>query len=381
VARIVVSASMVQYPLGGMCQWVLAWLVGFQQLGHEVYVVEKSGWWPQACYDVSKREMSDDCSYGIEVVNGLLRQFGLEKNWCFVDVNRMYHGMSRERGHEVFHSADLFIDLEGFDWLEEAASVPRRVFVDGEPGWFQIKMEVDRRKGKEWVGHHVYYSVGMNVGTPRCSAPTAGKSWRLVLPPALTERYPFQPPRSDAPFTTVMNWRSHKNLNFEGKTYGQKEVEFPKFIDLPLRTAARMEVAVSGRGVPRQTLRDCGWSVVDADEMATTVDAYHNYILNSRGEFSVAKNVFVATNSGWIGDREAYYMATGRPVIVQDTGIGSQVPGGRGLFSVKTVEEAVAAIDAINSDFEKHSKAAHELANDLFSARKVLGKFLRELGF
>ena len=173
MARIIVSGLMVQYPLGGLNQWTLAWLVGLQQLGHEVYFVEKSGTWPLACYDVSKKEMSDDCSYGIGVLDGLLRRFGHQAHWCFVDSNRSYRGMTVGQMRSLFKSADLFLDLDGFDWLEEAATVPLRVFVDAEPGWCQIKMEMDRRRAKEWIGHHRYYTVGRNVGTPLSSAPTA----------------------------------------------------------------------------------------------------------------------------------------------------------------------------------------------------------------
>jgi hypothetical protein len=381
MARIIVAASMVQYPLGGINQSMLAWLVGLQRLGHDVYFLEKSGTWSLACYDVSKKEMSDDYSYGLRVVTGLLQRFGLGDHWCFVDWTGVYHGMSRERTRDVFRSADLFLDLEGFDWLEEAAVVPSRVFVDCEPGWFQIKMELDRRRNKDWSGHNQHYSVGLNVGTSLCSAPTAGKSWRHVFPPALTDLYPFQPPQLDAPFTTVMNWRMHRSLEFEGKIYGQKEMEFPKFMNLPRLTKARMEVAISGPDAPKEQMRGHGWSVVSADDAAVSVDSYRDYILGSRGGFSVAKNVFVGTNSGWIGDREAYYMATGRPVVVQDSGFSSTLPVGRGLIGVKTVDQAAAAIDAINADFNCHSKAAHELANELFAAEKVLGKFLQELGF
>jgi hypothetical protein len=381
MARIIVSGLMVQYPLGGLNQWTLAWLVGLQQLGHEVYFVEKSGTWPLACYDVSKKEMSDDCSYGIGVLDGLLRRFGLQAHWCFVDSKRSYHGMTLGQIRSLFESADLFLDLDGFDWLEEAATVPLRVFVDAEPGWCQIKMEMDRRRAKEWIGHHRYYTVGRNVGTPLSSAPTAGKCWGYLYPPALLDSYRFEPPQRDAPFTTVMNWKSLKGLEFDGQTYGQKDMEFPKFIKLPQLTKARMEVAVSGPDAPKQQIREYGWNVVSADDSAITVDSYRNYILRSRGEFTVAKNVFVATNSGWIGDREAYYMATGRPVVLQDTGFGAHFPVGRGVFAVRTVEEAACAIDSINSDFDNHSKAAHELANEFFSARKVLAKFLGELGF
>jgi hypothetical protein len=379
MARIIVGATMVRYPLGGMNQWVLTWLVGFKRLGHDVYLIEKSGW-PNSCYDVSRRTMSDDCSYGVGVVSALLRRFGLEDEWCFVDAAGQYHGLSQDKLSDLFKSADLFVDLEGVEWIEEAATIPLRVFIDGEPGWCQIKMEKARRLNKEWTGHNFFYSVGQNIGTPATSAPTVGKEWKHLLPPALIEFYPYQPPSPDAPFSTVMNWKSNSHIEFDGITYGQKETEFAKFIDLPRKTQARIEIAVSGSHVPRKELRDHGWNVLNADETSTSIDAYRDYILSSKGEFTVVKHVFAATNCGWFGDREAYYLASGRPAVVEETGFSAHLPVGTGLFPVRTVEEAAAAIDEINTDFDRHSRAAHEIAVEFLDAKRVLKKFLQELG-
>jgi len=379
MARIVVGSTMIRYPLGGMNQWVLAWLVGFKRLGHKVYVVEKSGW-ENSCYDLSKKIMTDDCRYGVGVVSGLLRRFGLEENWCFVDAAGVYHGLSREQLGTVIQSADLFVDLEGTEWLEETAGIPLRVFVDGEPGWCQMKMEKILRANKDWSGHDRYYTVGMNIGTPNTSAPTGRKEWKHLFPPALLELFPYQAVNQEAPFTTVMNWKSHGHVEFDGVSYGQKETEFAKFIDLPTRTPARMEIAVSGSNVPRQELRNRGWSVHNADQITVSIDTYRDYILESKGEFSVVKNVFAATNCGWFGDREAYYMSTGRPVVLEETGFSAHLPVGEGLFAVRTVEEAAAAIDEINQDFERHSRRAREIAIEFLDAPRVLGKLLQELG-
>jgi len=380
MARIVVGSTMVRYPLGGMNQWVLAWLVGFQRLGHDVYLVEKSGW-PNSCYDLSNRVMTDDCSYGVAVVSVLLRRFGLADNWCFIDATGRYHGMTRERVEAAFGSADLFLDLEGNEWLVEAADVGTRVFVDAEPGWCQIRMEKGRRAGRESPdSHHYYYTDGRNIGTGRSTAPTGGKEWRHMFPPVLIDLFPYHPVSKYAPFTTVMNWQSHKHVEFDGITYGQKEMEFAKFLDLPSRVAAPLEIAVSGADVPRQQLKEYGWHVRDADDVAVTIDSYKQYILGSRGEFTVAKNVFVATNCGCFGDREGYYMASGRPVVLQDTGFSAHLPCGEGLFAVRTVEEAAAAIEEIERDYARHSKSARAIAEEYLSATKVLAKLLDELG-
>ena len=370
---------MVRYPLGGINQWVLGWLVGFQKLGHEVYFVEKSGW-PNSCYDLSKRVMTDDCSYGIAVVSALLRRFGLQDKWCFVDAAGRYHGLTRGHVATVFKSADLFVDLEWDEWLVEAADAGLRVFVDGEPGWFQMKMEKSRHAGQKSPDYDYYYTTGRNVGTDRSTAPTAGKKWRPVFSPVIVDPFEYKPVKADAPFTTVMNWQSHKQVEFNGIIYGQKDVEFDKFIDLPNLTTTPLEIAVSGSNVPKKRLLDFGWRVRNADDVAVTVNSYREYICASKGEFSVAKNVFVATNCGWFGDRPGYYMASGRPVVVQDTGFSHHLPCGQGLFSVRTVEEAAEAINEINGNYERHSRWARDIAIEYLDATKVLRNFLRELG-
>jgi hypothetical protein len=262
----------------------------------------------------------------------------------------------------------------------EAANTPLRIFVDGEPTWFQINIANLRRAGEELPHYDYYYTVGRNVGTDRCTAPMGDENWRHISCPVLIECFPYCPVNKEAPFTTVMNWQSHKYVAFDGTIYRQKDVEFAKFIDLPSRTTTPLEIAVSGRNVPRQVLRDCGWRVRNADDVAMTIDSYKQYILASRGEFSVAKNVFVATNCGWFSERAGYYMASGRPVIVQETGFSAHLPCGQGLFAVRTVDEAAAALEAINGDFERHSRWARDIAVEYLDAPKVLGRFLHEVG-
>jgi hypothetical protein len=381
MARIVVGGTLVRYPLAGMNQWVLAWLVGFKQLGHDVYFVEKAGW-PDACYDVAQRIMTDDCSYGIGVARTLLKPHGLDEKWCFVDIEGRFHGLGRERIAEVFKSADAFVDLEWDEWLTEAADAAVRVFIDGEPAWFQMKMENAVRAGQALPSYDFYYTGGHNIGTPRSTAPTIGRTWGKLFPPIRVDAIPFAPQTRGGPYTTVMKWQSNRPVTFDGVTYGQKDLEFPKFMDLPRLTNVPLEIAVSGK-VPadmHQCLLDSGWSVRNADAVAVDLSSYWSFILSSRAEFAVNKNVFVATTSGVFPERPGCYMASGRPAIVQDTGFSEHLPCGRGLFAIRTVEEAAAAIEAIEGDYMGHATAAREIAAEFLDARKVLAKLLREIG-
>ncbi len=380
MARVILGSYMVRYPLGGMMSWVLQYLIGFQQLGHDVYFVEKSGY-PNSCYDPSKDVMGDDCSYGIATLHALLARFNLQDQWCFVDAAERYHGLSRQPIEAIFRSAELFVDMGTHGaWLPEAARTGIRVLLDGEPAFTQIKMEKCLAAGEALPEYDFYYTVGRNIGTDKSTAPTAGKEWRPLFHPVITGLFHGEPASTDAAFTTVMNWQSHQPIDFNGRTYGQKDVEFAKFMQLPTRTRAALEIAISGKYVPTAQLIDWGWRLRDAHEVTWSFDSFREYIFASKGEFSVCKNVFVATNSGWFSDRSAAYLASARPVILQDTGFSDHLPCGRGLFAVRTADEAAAAINEINSDHKRQSQWAREVAVEYLDAPKVLGKFLRQLG-
>ncbi|MBZ5609853.1 MAG: hypothetical protein LAP38_16450 [Acidobacteriia bacterium] len=380
MARIIVGSYLVQFPLGGYMSWVGQWLLGFQRLGHEVWLVERS-YGPNSCYDPSSNVMTDDCSYGTAQVGSFLARHGLEKRWCFVDFGKTYHGCERASIEDVLRAADLFVDMGSHGlWLDEAASIPLRVFVDGEPGYRQMMFETTGREGHALPEYERYYSVGLNVGTPACIAPDAGKHWRPIFDPVVTDLFSCEPPPTRAPFTTVMSWQAHSPIEFNGVTYGQKDVEFAKFMDLPCRVKAPMELAISGKNTPIDLLKKQGWRLLDSFRVTLTFDSWQDYIRGSRGEFSVAKNVFVATNSGFFSDRSAAYLASGRPVVMQETGFSAHLPCGSGLFAVRNVEEAAAAIDSIESDYTRHSRDAREIAVEYLDTRRVLGNFLRELG-
>lgn len=379
MARIVLGSYMVRYPLGGMMSWVLQYLVGFQQLGHDVYFVEKSGW-SNACYDPVKDVMTDDCSYGIKTVDALLTRFGLGGKWCFVDEADRYHGLPRERLEAIFKSADFFVDMGTHGtWLDEAAETGLRVLVDGEPGFTQMKMENRLAAGEELPNYDFYYTTGKNIGK-KSTAPTASKQWHHLYHPVVVDLFRHHPNNAGAPFTTVMNWQSYEPIEYNGTKFGHKDVEFNKFIGLPQETTSPLEIAVSGKDIPTERLMNAGWRIRDAHRVTISFDTFVDYIRASRGEFSVCKNGFVATNSGWFSDRSAAYLANGRPVVMQETGFSNHLPCGRGLFAVRTVDEAAAAIDQISSDYSQHAKWAREVAREYLDTPKVLGRFLHELG-
>jgi hypothetical protein len=244
-----------------------------------------------------------------------------------------------------------------------------------------MEMEKKVASGETLPEYSYYYTNGLNIGTKRSTSPTAGKHWRPIFDPIVIDFFPYSlQSNSGAPFTTVMNWQSHDPIEYNGKTYGQKDIEFIKFIDLPRKTKSPLEIAVSGKNIPYQTIINSGWHIKNAQEVTKSLDSYREYIHASKGEFSVSKNVLVATNSGWWSDRSSAYLASGRPVVMQETGFSDHLPCGRGLFAVRNLEEAAEAINHINDNYKLHSKRAHEIAYEHLESRKVLSKFLSEIG-
>jgi len=231
-----------------------------------------------------------------------------------------------------------------------------------------------------WETYDFYFTTGRNVGTDSSSAPTAGIAWRPMFHPVVPELFDESDPAPDAPFTTVMNWRSYEPVEYDGTTYGHKDEQFAKFLQLPRLCRAHLEVAVAGPDVPRTALREAGWKVSDAHAVTASFDAFKSYIRTSRGEFSVCKGAYVATNSGWFSDRSGAYLASGRPVVLQDTGFSAHLPSGEGLFAVRGQEEAAAAIEEVCGDYPRHARAAREIAVEYLAAEKVLGRVLSEIG-
>jgi hypothetical protein len=381
MARIILGSYLVRYPLGGMASWILQYLVGFAQLGHDVLFVEKSGY-PNSCYDPVRDVMSDDCSYGVAAIGELLGRHGLGERWCYVDAKHRYHGMSAGRIQAEFDSADVFVDMGTHGaWLPEAARTGVRVMMDGEPGMRQMRMQDALDRGEVLDAYDLYYTNGTSLATGTSNSPTAGIEWRALFHPVATDLYPAMPaPPAGAAYTTVMNWQSYGLVHFRGQTYGHKDIEFEKFMSLPRLTPHPLEVAVSGAQTPRARLEGNGWRLRDAHKVTLNVDSFIEYVRASRAEFGVCKNGFVAMRTGWFSDRSAAYLSSGRPVVLQETGFSGHLPTGRGLFAASTAEEAAAAIDAIESRYEDHARWAREIAEEHLSTRRVLGRFLAELG-
>jgi hypothetical protein len=177
-----------------------------------------------------------------------------------------------------------------------------------------------------------------------------------------------------------MNWQSHEEVVFKGLRYGQKDIEFQKFLALPELVDTRLELGVAGKATPRDELCRQGWRLRDPHLITMSYESFCNYVVASLAEFAVCKNAFVALNTGWFSDRSAVYLASGRPVVMQETGFSQHLPTGEGLFAVRTAEEAADALCTIAADYPRHSRRAREIACEHLDSRRVLSAFLSEVG-
>ena len=226
--------------------------------------------------------------------------------------------------------------------------------------------------------HNLFFTIGLNINSPDFTLPKRGLEWHTFVPPIALEYWPLQTDAPTKPFTTIGQWRGQYAV-WQDETYGPKADEFLRFVELPRKTPQPIELGLlihESETNDIEALRGNGWLLTDPHEAAAGLDGFRAYIQQSRAEFSVAKNGYVKSRSGWFSDRSACYLASGRPVLVQDTGFSKHLPTGQGLLAFTTQEEAVRAIEAVNADYAAHCAAARRLAEEKFTAPKVLRSVL-----
>jgi hypothetical protein len=381
---IVVLGMMSRMPVPGNSWLVAHYLVGFQRLGYDVYYVEAHGSTPR---EVMQSPSDNAAVKAAEYIDRILRKFDFGQRWAFHslhDDGRCY-GMTELELKSLYRSADLIINLHGGTApTPDMLANGRLVYLETDPVTWEIRLHNQRPKAQAMIEPHCdFFTWGLNYGQPDCQVPLPdGVRFHHSPPPVILDDWDRHGKAPGERFTTVGNWRQDGDVRFRGEVYHwSKHYEFLKFLDLPERTPQPFELALASCGdEDQQLLERHGWRVRPASEVSDNLDAYRNYITGSRGEFSVAKDQNVRLHSGWFSERSAQYLAAGRPVIVQDTGFGSFLPTGRGLFAFSTQEEILKAVEDINSNYRRHSQAAHEIAQEYFAAERVLKNLVDRIG-
>jgi len=386
--RAVVTGMVGSYPVGGVAWDYGQYLAGLQRMGWEVWYLEDTG---ARGYDPQRQDFTEGGDYGAGFLAASLPAFGpgLGERWHFRAMDGSRHGVPQERIEDAVASADLFLNVSGGTLLREAyLGCPRKVLIDSDPGFnhFVNYPRWDAQPG--WEGSHGYrahdafFTYAESMGAADCTLPDMGLDWQPTRPLVVPEMWPAASPLEDAPWTTVMTWNNYrKPVTWQGRGYGSKEMEFPKIAGLPRRfPGSRFQIALAGHGNPDAEMREQGWEVVDSHAVSRTPQEYSDYLCGSRGELSVAKNVYVATRSGWSSCRSICYLAAGLPAVVQDTGFSSVLPTGEGLLAFDDLDGAIAAVQAVQSDPQRHARAAREIAREHFAADRVLTRLLAAAG-
>lgn len=372
--KIICSGYLVRYPLGGLSWHHLQYLIGFQKMGHDVFFFENYGW-ADSCYDPQKNIMTSDPEYGINYIYNLLKLYGLENSWSYLAEDGSAYGISREHLTQLCNECDVYFNLSNINWIPELEYCKRRVLVDTDPIFTQIE---EFGMGGAFSRYHKLFTYGENVHKAGCRMPTGGEKWLPTRQPVVTDSWRVEEGNEKNPFTTVMNWSTFGDKEYKGKIYGQKDREFKPFFSLPLETGEKMGMAVNAPADVRRRLRKGGWQLKNPRKVTRDPWTYQNYLVNSRAEFCVAKHAYVTTQSGWFSDRSAAYLASGRPVIIQDTGFSRFLPCGSGLLSFRKPSEVFEAIKKVNENYRTHCNAARALVEEYFHSTKVLSELLEK---
>jgi hypothetical protein len=372
MATAVVAGALANKPQSGGEAWVrLSWVLGLQRLGFDVHFVER---------------LSSGDPVGREYFESVVADFGLGERASLLDGNgNSLFGHGERELTEVAAEADFLFNLSGHLDGGPILTAPReRVYVDLDPGFTQA-WHADESLEFSVAGHDHFFTVGQNIGGSGCPIPTGGIEWIPTLPPVLLDEWESAArPGGPLTLTTVATWRSsYGGLEIGGRTMGLKHHQFRRFVELPeMVEGVELEIALDihpGDSADLELLHAHGWKIVDPRAAAGTPTAFREYVQSSGAEFSVAQGVYVEASTGWFSDRTAAYLASGRPAVVQATGLqGAEAPGA--MFTFDNLEAAVAGIESIKGDYEERAGAARAFAEQHLDSDRVLGRVLEKLG-
>lgn len=375
--KIAVLGYIIRGPIGGMAWHHLQYVLGLQQLGHDVLFIEDSDDYP-SCYNPSTHEMDTDPSYGLMFAARAFARLNLTEEWAYHCAHKnQWHGSATSRVMDFCKDADLLLNLSGINplrpWLED---IPLRVFIDTDPAFTQVRHVLNPQVRKRAAQHNAFFSFAESIETGEHSIPDDGFRWRATRQPIVLDAWPLSDGPEAGAFTTVMQWDSYAAVELNGRRFGMKSDSFNLVRELPSRVSVPLEIALGGHSAPRSDLEAFGWRLVDP--LAVTRDpwTYQDYLRQSRGEFSVAKHGYVVSRSGWFSERTACYLATGRPAIVQDSGFSRHIPCGAGLWAFDDLTSAADAIESVQSSYRSQCRTARDLAAEYFESRKVLSSLL-----
>jgi hypothetical protein len=374
---VLANSSLAGYPeAGGLWIYFLQYFLGLYELGHDVLWLE------------ILKSTGDDTK-DQQLINTFFKRmqiYGLEDR-CILLLydngipsleNSVSYFKSKVEIKEIFSSTDLLWNFANALKHPLLSYFKRRIFLDGDPGHLQVS-------ALSWdIGqndHDVFLTVGSKLGDPDCEVPTLGLIWHSFPPIVYLPMWKVTPdPGLSAPFTSITQWNWDEIWLGDRVLSIGKRYAYMKYIELPKRTSRKFELAANihpdDDTGDREILQDYNWNLVHPHEVAGSPSAYQEYIQKSRAELCCPKPIFTELKTGWFSDRSACYLASGRPVLMEETGFSDHFPVGKGVIVFQNIEEAVAGVAEIDSNYQLHSKAARDFAEEFLDSRKCLNAML-----
>lgn len=388
--KIVVGGYIVGLPAAGMTWHHLHYLLGLHRLGHEVFFLEDSGEW-SVPYDPSRQVLDPNPAYGIDYLQRCFDAVGLPIEWCYVsrllrEGRPSYFGSTKRRLFEALEQADLCIAVSGVTPFDDDRPQPVRTLgIDTDPVYTQLRMLREPIFADYWKRFDRLASFGTLLGTTDCHVPTHGLRWHPTRQPVVLDQWQVTPPPPPAkgPMTTIGRWEhdSDRHVEFEGQSFrSSKRPGWMAVQELPMRVNVPMRLAMAS--VPndeRQRFEASGWAFDDPEAVSRDLSAYGEFIANSLGEFTPAKQIYADLPSGWFSDRAACYLAAGRPVVTQATGFERgplALPVGEGLLTWSTLDEATMAVRAVGEAPAHHAAAARAIAETHLASDTILPELI-----
>ena len=374
--NILLASSIADVPDQGGWTWaVLQYILGLRRLGHEVFYLE--------VIDPARLEEHGEWSSSAQYFRAVMADFELRRHSAMLLKGRQEAvGVTYDQLHDHARKFDLLINVSGI--LQDNSLMLRcrkRLYLDLDPGFTQLWQAV-QNIDMHFAGHTHHATIGLAIGTPECLVPTCGMSWITTPQPIVLDQWPVVGEIEYDGLTTVANWRGYGSIEHEGVLYGQKAHSLRPMIDLPTRTREKFMLALAiheNETKDIEALRANAWRLLDPALVAPSPQKFKSFVQRSKAEFGLAKSGYVRANVGWVSDRSLCYLASGRPVIAQETGFSRFIPAGEGLLSFSNVDECVVAIDAMNADYPRHARAARAVAEKHFDSDTVLTTLLEKV--
>jgi hypothetical protein len=379
---------------GGNLSVPLQWMLGLKRLKLDAVWLE--------LLPASGNPREDKAK--VENFQRRMREHGLAGRYCLLhqtpandahDLNAMQCiGISKRELLERLTGPNTLLNLSYSIHPPFLLQFERRIFCDLDPGeifFWMTRLEMGQSH------HHEFWTIGLNVNGRDCKLPKVVVApvssafltsrparpplhWKTFYPLADTTVYRPLPRPKNSKFTTIGQWYWDGAIEVDGQYPDMsKKAAFEKYLDLPQRVPTAMfELAMNMKAEDpeHRRVQSRGWQIVDPHRVARTPRIYRQYLASALGEFTAIKGVDVIWRTGWISDRAAAFLATGRPVITEDTGGGKYLPDKSGFRFVENAAQAEMAVREVLRDWRRLSVQARRCAIEVFDSTKNLRKIL-----